>query len=500
MKFSFQKIFLPQTIFIGLLIILITNSCRKIDSLSVSDYATTSRFFQAKGNTKPVVKRIIEKIKSDNERHPFVASMAQNSGFAVWDKAIIQAKPNTPAKGFQNRDMSGDDTIVLIPLVLDNTEYVNSFFAVKVTDNILLKLFSGKDYDKYPFGTDWETTMTADRVAAEIMNLEKETFGHDYFKITDSRLFLKPGEVRDGTESVYATFERSQVQEGIFGCQLIGISVNGDNADLTLYCGGSWSGGAPPYGWDDGGGGGGGQNNNNGNNGNNGTGSSSGSNSGTGTGLGWGAVKERNCDSNIANFLNDTAFVSHFKYLNTPAVTGLNYEKGFLVTDTGNYNLQVGMANSPTIPWDIQGGTKVIGLLHSHSSGLNSIFSPQDVIFMAEIFLKHFAKDPANLYFGVTSDYGSPYFIKVSDPIKFYYFADSIAGNPKKMENFSSKYDTKFNSTDPDKNEKEFLKMLNEYKVGEGLKLYRANENISELKRLTIDGFGDIRVTDCPAN
>lgn len=76
------------------------------------------------------------------------------------------------------------------------------------------------------------------------------------------------------------------------------------------------------------------------------------------------------------------------------------------------------------ITWNIPANTTVEGLLHSHFHGRNSIFSPQDVIFMAQIFLQGYAKDSNNLYIGMTGHNNIyPYLLKITNTARFRTFA-----------------------------------------------------------------------------
>ena len=219
-----QKNSSAQYIIVLIAIFFITNSCRKIDHVTISDYATTSRFFQAKRNVKPAVNQIIEKIRNDDEKYHFVNQIVKNEGYAIRDKAILQLELTINSKESSKNDIENEDTVVLIPLVLANTEYVNSFYAVKLSDDISIKLFSGKDYKTYPYGKDWDTKMTADKVAAEIMNLERETFGHNYFIITDPKLFANDTIERDENVDTWAYSLAGPPGSG--GCSLINIFIN----------------------------------------------------------------------------------------------------------------------------------------------------------------------------------------------------------------------------------------------------------------------------------
>ncbi len=503
MKVKPQKIFLPQTIFIGLLIILITNSCRKIDSISVSDYATTSRFFQANGNIKPIVNRIIEKIKRDNERHPFVPSMAQNSGFAVWDKAIIQTKPNTPAKGFQNRDMSGDDTIVLIPMVLENTDFVSSLLKVKISDDIFIKLFEGKDYQQY---FDPNKPMTADEYVKVFMKLDYAVFNYTKFKILDFNLFKD--KIPDSVES--------QISRAAYW-----VPADGPLGD---YCG-SWLYGGPEatqYNWysddmtcdfgdlSDGGGdsgssGGSGGNNGNGNNGgyNNGSGSSGGSQNGNGNN-GYTPVRNKDTFPNnrclvVDSLMKTNDFPMYYKALRDSVK--INHEIGILFENpfSPSPNFAVINGDTGTLSLDMNPGVPINGSVHSHYNDSNrlSVFSSDDFFKLYDWYKNGKVKDTTTFTFGMVSD-STAYILMITDFSKFddfgnAYLSDSTTFNL--FENiFYNGYGIDAKKT-VSQNEKAFLSALKLLKSG--LSVFRGDSNLNHFTKIGLDANNNVSSVPC---
>ncbi len=149
-------------------------------------------------------------------------------------------------------------------------------------------------------------------------------------------------------------------------------------------------------------------------------------------------------------------------------------------------------------------GTQIDGLLHSHFQGYNNIFSPDDLLYMARIFVNGYAKDPNNLFFGMTSNTGLPYLIKVSNPTKFGIFAQKILAMEVLNNGFTSTYNSKLNFGDNTKNLKEFFKMLQKLGGLAGLSVYEAvpdnssNFNFDQWKKLNWDGFDDFNPsTNC---
>lgn len=164
-------------------------SCRKMDRLvaPAGDYELTEKFLTLPPMTTPQVKRIAQKLKTLNEKHGFLTTIAKQNGFAMWDKPITS---NTAkSKKVAARSATASDTIIFIPLVLENTQYVNAFILARFNDSISLKLYRANDYSSYSFGTLEDSTTNAEKFAIQFMLLDFETFGHANFKVLDDRLF-----------------------------------------------------------------------------------------------------------------------------------------------------------------------------------------------------------------------------------------------------------------------------------------------------------------------
>jgi hypothetical protein len=421
-----------------------------------------------------------------------------------------KAKNNTQHR---TADHESTSEIVIIPLVLEGTYYVNSFLAAKITDTTEIKLFSGKDYDEYSFGEPVTEDMTADRLVANIMLLDKEVFGYVKFQVLDNRLFTEQGE----TENALPTSARlttPNMADPTFGCWGTAVEIwwnpNGDacNCDGDEYfdhwewtfsgpdCNGTSGGTGGGFGFGGTGGGGGS------------TGYTGGGSTGSGNN-GVTPIEEQDtpCDPSIADFQNDANFANKFKELNNPNVTTQTYEKGYMVNDRGanSYTPKQGQpassgaAGTGEIEWTIN--SPIDGLLHSHYSGGNSIFSPQDLLFMAQIYLAGLAKDSTNLFFGMTSKDGDPYLIKVSNTALFRKFAEKYASTPEKQQQFINKYDNAFTkgfrSPDASINESRFMQMLKN-EIGEGAKMYRATDsNCNRWEKLSVDAWGDVKGKPC---
>lgn len=175
---------------LGLLCLIgLTFSCRKTDKTGdqKTDENLVARFLTLPPSTTPEVRRIAAFLKRKNEKTGFLNEMAKRDGFALWDKAIMTPK-TTSSKTMAARSASAGDTIIFIPLALENANHVNAFIFAKLDDSISLRLYRANDYASYGFGTIQDSTNNAEKLAVQFMLLDLETFGHSSFKVLDDRL------------------------------------------------------------------------------------------------------------------------------------------------------------------------------------------------------------------------------------------------------------------------------------------------------------------------
>jgi hypothetical protein len=76
----------------------------------------------------------------------------------------------------------------LIPLILANTKYVNSFIVCKLDGGVTIRMIRGREYPNYGFNSS-QDSINAQKVSMACMALEYESYGHDKFDIKDNRLF-----------------------------------------------------------------------------------------------------------------------------------------------------------------------------------------------------------------------------------------------------------------------------------------------------------------------
>jgi hypothetical protein len=185
-----------STIFIFFILLLTQQSCKKsiIYRDNINDKSAVEKFLTIPTGTNPTVNRIINTIKQQEDRFHFLTKIVEKEGFAMWQNARIITGTHTShdisdasIAPTSSSSTTSKDTIVLIPLVLANTNYVNSFISCKVNDKVGIKLYRGRDYANYSFSKNSDS-LNAHKIALTCMNLERETFKHTAFNIKDKRL------------------------------------------------------------------------------------------------------------------------------------------------------------------------------------------------------------------------------------------------------------------------------------------------------------------------
>ena len=145
-------------------------------------FVDESKFFSVPANADPIIGRVISELKIQRDRNPnLIESIVKRNGYPIWDKAQITKQDNA----YQSL-VSGEDTIIYIPLAVHGEEKVTAFFLATVNNYIELQLYNKFDYEE--FGFDTTGMSNANRLALQFMILDFVTFGHKSFVIHDNRL------------------------------------------------------------------------------------------------------------------------------------------------------------------------------------------------------------------------------------------------------------------------------------------------------------------------
>lgn len=492
----FSKIFLIILIFFGLI------GCTKIDIQKQEDVSSdiqlTERFFKEHRTADATEEKLVNFIKHKYANDNIVEKIIKIVGLPRWNKIAIYKDNNASVTG-----TTSTSNTYYIPLVINTQNYVNAAMAIQTTaTDTTLTFLQDWQYKNLPNNTNSNAGI-AEKFALSFMLFDKDIFGFAKFKILDSNLF-RFNNKRVRTLSIDSTFEPNIVNglreasvcinttitwrdcyTGNPNCTMSGCNFSSTSTTCSGFGGGGFPSvgtsapTSPPAS----------------------SGSTNTPGGGTSSGGGWQPLPENPtyCDPYIDILKNDAYFTSMFKYLQSAAVISAYVETGFSVTRSAvPYVQKTGTdVNNPWINWNIPPGIKVDGLIHSHNCPLpNSqcaatIFSPQDIVFMAQIFLNGYAKDTNNLFLGVANN-NLPYLVKITNPVKFRIFANKIAGNTEKMEEFKKNYDPKLGTQFVDTNETNFLQMLEDFGVGNGLTLFKGNSDCNEWTKLKAGPFGAV--------
>lgn len=359
-----------------------------------------------------------------------------------------------------------------IPLVLENADHVNAFIHAKLNGTVHLQLHRGREYANYGFGNIQDSTDNAERLALQIMVLDKEVFGHSRFRLLDDSLFAtQSGNTNNSTTAprrfltiednnantnTYASARSSAhweegsithctYTEASYHCTHTGSCASGtcDNFPLCVTPG-SWNCVTtvqyyfvPDDGdWDGGSGGGSGG----------GGGAGGGSPEGPqpcnptpeldnglppcprGGGDGWIPELEpiNPCDQ-VKTLVNDTANASYMqevKNLATYQNLNLGYEKSvvFINGATPNIKKDSGTTTLPSVQLpDLPSGQKYKTFAHTHSNttgGTYSIFSFRDLQRIS--MLAHSGQLESDKFVAFLSTYkGTYYALTITDISKF---------------------------------------------------------------------------------
>lgn len=180
-------------------------ACKKSDHVLTMSYKQEEKFFTVPESTPATVKRIAAFIKAQNEQHKFVKNLVEKEGFVYWDKADVYVG--------KLRNRSTIDTLIMLPMVLENDRQVNSFLACKVSgEKIDITLHRGRRYNFCSFSEDAQS-LTANNVTLELMYLTKKVFGDSVFLVKDPRLFAKNGKIINKSKILTIRSQKPPVTE-----------------------------------------------------------------------------------------------------------------------------------------------------------------------------------------------------------------------------------------------------------------------------------------------
>lgn len=165
----FRKDFI-QIVSLCVAAIFLIVGCKK-HSLQYDDHMS-DEYFKVSAGQPELVKQIAARIKRQDLEKPFIAKLVREEGNPLWNKSEVVT--------------TEDETRVYIPLVLENTNYVNSYIFYRQTaSSKSTDLVRGRTYDSYGF----TPKAASHTIAGDLIRLNYLTFGRTKFFISDKRLF-----------------------------------------------------------------------------------------------------------------------------------------------------------------------------------------------------------------------------------------------------------------------------------------------------------------------
>lgn len=206
-------------------------ACQKSNLNSIDPAEnSTGKFLRLPAGSPSYIQRIAGKIYEQELHAPFLSRIEKEEGIPVWDKAEVQSLALAG---------SANDTLVLLPLVLENHKQTNGFLVCKVgiNDVEIVDLVRSRFYEAYGFDED-QHRVTANTVVFQSLLFDKKIFGDSTFKIMDSRLFKNKTSKRisNGEESI--RLEASSTNDKVSNryvpiTQCYTVTHKGDQGNLT---------------------------------------------------------------------------------------------------------------------------------------------------------------------------------------------------------------------------------------------------------------------------
>ena len=230
-------------------IILTKTSCKKNDAIInehvANKAANTKKFFNLPSNVSSAVARVANTLAKQNEKTGFINELANTAGYPVWGKSTVKLIKRETATNSNSLldDYKGGDTCILIPMVLENGEYVNAFIsATIVDDSVTMRLYYKNDYKTYPFKAAQPSTSitTAEAFATQMMLFDEAVFGYTAFEVKDKRLFHTGTSYSDTTGTkVEITINSSPSTGGgnnLIFCSETELSINFCTTPFAYQC------------------------------------------------------------------------------------------------------------------------------------------------------------------------------------------------------------------------------------------------------------------------
>lgn len=181
--------------FIMFTIMIFVSSCTKIDlsntTLHEDNQPVTSSFYGNTETADPIALKVMAKIQSINTSKDWIPNFTKTKGFPIWNKSVILELKKSVAS-FAASSNANSDTILFVPLVLQDSTSINGYLKILVNDSISLSYRLAEHYVLYPLQNNGFSPRA--EFVMRMITINKLVFGHTKYEILDSNIIKHNGE------------------------------------------------------------------------------------------------------------------------------------------------------------------------------------------------------------------------------------------------------------------------------------------------------------------
>lgn len=173
------------TVLLCIIGVLLFQACKKADRDVVvkDELITTAPYSLTAKDNKQVAKVFKELNKRGLSEGAFT-----RYGKLLWDKSIVL--PYAHMQSTASRAHNGIDSVVITPIVPENTNEVTAYLQAWIGDTVSLVVYTKHQYTSLAFGNTLNNGIgEAEKLALQFMRLNKLVFNYTAFQITDKGLF-----------------------------------------------------------------------------------------------------------------------------------------------------------------------------------------------------------------------------------------------------------------------------------------------------------------------
>jgi hypothetical protein len=191
MKRTKNKLMTMLTLLLLAALSLTKTSCKKSDTFNSNEKqkALTDKFFKNATTQNAQTTRVANALKQKAENPDFVNYITSKYGYPVWDKSSVSIKTRNSSNSLNSPTSNGSDTVVLIPIVQETLQEVETYIRAELTDTVAIEIHNNDEYKNAAFSNTTNIVNDAERIALRYMLFTLNEFGLDSFSIKDKRLF-----------------------------------------------------------------------------------------------------------------------------------------------------------------------------------------------------------------------------------------------------------------------------------------------------------------------